>query len=164
MSSGYWGCLHIDHTRAKLALGYLALKQFETYYPRVRVHRRIGRNFVLRVEPLFRAYSFVRLFEQWHEARFAPGVLHMLLDGERPAKVPDQVIAQLKSKERDGVVVLPKAPGLQRGDKVQITHGPFNQHLALYQGMRGGLRVEVLLTFLGTQQRITLPRKDIRAV
>jgi transcriptional antiterminator RfaH len=91
-------------------------------------------------------------------------VINVILDGERPAKVPDQVIDRLKAQEVGGLVVLPRAPGLQRGDKVQIVHGAFNQHLAIYQGMRGVQRVEVLLRFLGTQQRVTLRRKDIRAV
>jgi transcriptional antiterminator RfaH len=74
------------------------------------------------------------------------------------------VIDDLRSRERNGFVQLPHVRGLQRGDRVQITQGPFNQHLAIYQGMRSQQRVEVLLTFLGTQQRITLPRKDILAV
>jgi transcriptional antiterminator RfaH len=91
-------------------------------------------------------------------------VINVILDGERPAKVPDQVIDRLKAQEVGGLVVLPRAPGLQRGDKVQIVHGAFNQHLAIYQGMRGVQRVEVLLRLLGTQQRVTLRRKDIRAV
>ena len=164
MSAGFWACLHIDHHRANLVLGYLALKEFETYYPRVRIRRRIGKHFGLRIEPLFRAYSFIRLFEQWHDARWAPGVINVILDGERPAKVPDQVIDRLKAQEVGGLVVLPRAPGLQRGDRVQITHGPFNQHLALYQGMRGGQRVEVLLTFLGSQQRVELPKANIRPI
>jgi transcriptional antiterminator RfaH len=101
---------------------------------------------------------------QWHAARWSPGVVRLVLDGDHPARVPNIVIADLRRREVNGLVVLPKAPGLQPGDKVQITHGPFNTHLAIYQGMRSRKRVEVLLTFLGSQQRITLPWKDIRAV
>jgi transcriptional antiterminator RfaH len=150
--------------RAALALNYLALKRFEIYYPRMRIQRSVGHRLVQRIEPLFRGYSFIRLFEQWHEAHYAPGVLRMILDGERPAKVPDRVVDLIRSQEVRGMVVLPKPQELKRGDKVRITHGPFNAHLAIYEGMRGQQRVEVLLTFLGAQQRITLSRKDIRAV
>ena len=95
----------------------------------------------------------------------APGVIRLVTSGgAEPAKVPVSVIDDLRSRERNGFVQLPQVRGLQRGDRVQITHGPFNQRLAIYEGMRGGTRVEVLLTFLGAQQRIILPRKDIRAI
>jgi transcriptional antiterminator RfaH len=164
MSAGFWGCLQIEHRRAQLALSYLALKKFETYYPRIQIQRRVGRNIGTRTEPLFRGYSFVRIFEQWHEAHWAPGVISLILDGERPARVPDQIIDRIKAQEVNGLVVLPKVPGLKRGDKVRIVHGALIGNLAIYEGMRGRQRVEVLLTFLGSQQRITLPWKDIRAV
>jgi transcription antitermination factor NusG len=74
------------------------------------------------------------------------------------------VIEDLKSRERNGFVVLPRPPGLTRGDKVQVTHGPLNGNIAIYQGMRGRQRVEVLLTFLGAQQRIVLNRKDVQGM
>jgi hypothetical protein len=74
------------------------------------------------------------------------------------------VIDNLRSRERNGFVQLPQVRGLQRGDRVQITHGPFNQRLAIFEGMRGGQRVEVLLMFLGAQQRIILPSTDVRAI
>ena len=31
-----------------------------------------------------------------HTARFAPGVIGQIMDGERPARVPDNVIDELK--------------------------------------------------------------------
>jgi transcriptional antiterminator RfaH len=164
MSAGFWGCLQIEHRRVQLALSYLALKQFETYYPCIQIQRRVGRNIGPRTEPLFRGYSFVRIFEQWHEAHWAPGVISLILDGERPARVPDQIIDRIKAQEVNGLVVLPKVPGLKRGDKVQITQGPFNTRLAIYQGMRSGQRVEVLLMLFGGQQRVELPKADVRPV
>jgi hypothetical protein len=30
------------------------------------------------------------------------------MDGERPARVPDAVIDELKSRERNGIIALPK--------------------------------------------------------
>jgi len=74
------------------------------------------------------------------------------------------VIDDLKSRERDGHVVLPKPPGLTRGDKMHVIHGPLKDSIAIYQGMRGRQRVEVLLTFLGGQQRIVLHREDVRSM
>jgi len=37
------------------------------------------------------------------------------MDGELPAKVPDDVIAEIRSRERNGLVELPKPRGLMLG-------------------------------------------------
>jgi hypothetical protein len=61
-------------------------------------------------------------------------------------------------------LVLPKPPGLTRGDRMQVIHGPLKGSIAIYQGMRGRQRIEVLLTFLGARQRIVLHREDVRGM
>ena len=95
---------------------------------------------------------------QRHTARWAPGVIRLVLDGDRPARVPDRVIAELKRRERNGLVELPPPPGLRRGDRVRITRGVFAGQLGLYAGMRGHERVVVLLAVLGG---VELPKGDI---
>jgi transcriptional antiterminator RfaH len=159
----YWACAQLETRRERTALHFLSLNGFKTYCPRIRTEppSRARESSTW----LFPGYAFVWIELQWHAARWAPGVLRLVSSGDAgPAKVPLSVINGLKARERNGYVVLPKTSGLKRGDKVRITQGPFNQHLAIYEGMRSELRVEVLLTFLGAQQRITLPRKDIQAV
>ena len=47
-----------------------------------------------------------------HTARFAPGVIGQIMDGERPARVPDNVIDELKAGEHNGIIALPKKPQL----------------------------------------------------
>jgi hypothetical protein len=66
------------------------------------------------------------------------------MDGMTPARVPDHIIDEIRSRERGGLVKLPKAPGLRRGDQVRITSGPFDHHLALYAGQTSADRVAVL--------------------
>jgi hypothetical protein len=65
------------------------------------------------------------------------------------------------SRERNGLVELPKPPRLMRGDRVQIVQGPFREHLALYVGQTSPERVAVLLQFLGGQHRTELPASAI---
>ena len=52
-------------------------------------------------------------------------------------------------------------PGLRRGDRMRITAGPFENHLAIYDGMKSRERVAVLLAMLGSVQRVELPKCDI---
>jgi transcriptional antiterminator RfaH len=101
---------------------------------------------------------------QWHAARWAPGICGLIMAGAEPAKVPDGIIAEIRRREIDGLIDLPKAPSLRRGDRVKILQGPFRAHLAIYPGMKPRQRVEVLLQLLGSQQRVTLPKSSIEPV
>jgi len=64
----------------------------------------------------------------------------LVLDGDRPAKVPDRVIAELK-RSADGLIELPPAPDFKHGDAVRITRGVFTGPLALFEGQRSHERV-----------------------
>ena len=61
-----------------------------------------------------------------HAARFAPGVIGLIMDGERPARVPNNVIDELKGREHNGIIALPKKPqldpraGFQINDRCQV--------------------------------------------
>src|SRR5262245_31460828 len=70
-------------------------------------------------------------------------------------------IAEIKARERGGLIELPRAPALRAGDPVRVLAGPFQGQLALYAGMKPRERVEVLLQLLGGQQRVTLARGDV---
>jgi transcriptional antiterminator RfaH len=128
------------------------LAGYTTYLPRLRQHR-VSRGRRLESTPaLFPGYCFVLIQMQWHAARWAPGVTRIVLDGATPAKVPDAVIAEIRSRERGG---LPAK--LRRGDAVRVLRGPFEGRLALYQEQTARERVAVLLALLGGRQRVTLP-------
>ena len=78
--------------------------------------------------------------------------------------VPDSLIFEIKSRERGGLVELPRREKFKAGDRVRILQGPFEGHLGLYAGMRPHERVLVLLALLGGEQRVELPKADIEAV
>jgi transcriptional antiterminator RfaH len=149
--------------REQLALHCLSLHGFETYLPRLRDRRvRFGRKIELR-PPLFPGYVFLAIQLQWHAARWAPGVIGLIMADGAPARVPDRVIDEIRAREVDGAVDLPW-DGPRCGDRVRILRGPFNGHLAVFADMRPRERVEILLRLLGGQQRVTLARKDIEAL
>src|SRR5260370_8657380 len=130
----YWSCVQLESNRERLGLhGLSKVNGFEVYAPRIRVPR-ARREDVTR--PLFPGYCFVLVVLQWHAARWSPGVVRIVLDGAVPAKVPDRIIAELRERERGGVVQLPEAPRLRAGDRVRVLVGPFHGHLGLYAGMK----------------------------
>jgi transcriptional antiterminator RfaH len=109
---------------------------------------------------LFPGYAFVLIELQWRSARWSPGVLRLVLDGDRPARVPDEVIAELRGRERNGLIELSADPGFRRGDKVRITRGPLVGLEGLVEGLRPQQRIEILLAALG---RVELAKGDIEA-
>jgi transcriptional antiterminator RfaH len=158
----YSACAQLENNREKLALHCLGLAGYQTYLPRIRARCLTQtRKVVTQASPLFPGYAFVLIELQWHAARWSPGVLRLVLDGDRPAKVPDKVIAELGGCERNGLVELPLPPDFEHGDTVRITRGVFIGQLALFEGQRPRERVAVLLQLLG---RVELPKDDIAAV
>jgi len=160
----YWCVARLEHNRERLALHCLGLNGFTTYCPRLRQPRvSHGRKIELR-PALFPGYCFVMIELQWHAARWGVGVMGLIMDGNQPARVADDIIAEIRSRERDGLVELPEPPPLAPGSRVRILRGPFVECLGLYQGMRPRERCEVLLALLGSQRKVLLPRDDIEPV
>jgi transcriptional antiterminator RfaH len=159
----YWTAAQLQPRRERLALHMLAQENFAVYAPRLRERRTIRGRREDSEAPLFPGYAFVLFTLQWHAARWYPGVTRLVMDGLQPAKVPDAVIEEIRGRERNGAVELPKRM-LKRGDRIRILAGPFKGHLAIYAGMSGPERVAVLLQILGGPQRVTLTQRDIEAI
>jgi transcriptional antiterminator RfaH len=160
--TAYWCCAQLQPQRERLALHCLTLAGYATYLPRLRQHR-VSRGRRIEATPaLFPGYAFILVELQWHAARWAPGVTRIVLDGAAPARVPDAVIAEIRSRERGGLVELP--PRLKRGDPVRILRGPFREQLALYQEQAPHERVAVLLALFGSERRLTLRAGDVEAI
>ena len=86
-------------------------------------------------------------------------MLGLIMDGLRPARVSDSIIAEIRARERGGLVELPKRNEICAGEVVRIMQGAFGGHLALYAEQRPHERVLVLLELFGGQQRVELVDK-----
>jgi transcription antitermination factor NusG len=88
----YWAACRMQPNRTALALHVLNLQRYEVYCPRLRDLRvRRGRRAEVLV-PLFPGYTFLRVVTAWWQARWAPGICGLVMDGATPAKVPDAVL------------------------------------------------------------------------
>jgi transcriptional antiterminator RfaH len=160
----YWAAAQLQPQRDALALHFLRQAGFETYAPRLRERRTVHGRKVVKTPLLFPAYAFVFITLQWHAARWCPGVIRLVMDGAAPARVPDAVIDEIRSRERGGLIELPKPPKFHPGGRVRVTQGPFTGHVGLYAGMKPRQRVEVLLSLLGSRQRMSLAADAIEAI
>jgi transcriptional antiterminator RfaH len=164
-SPSYWAVARSEPGREKLAEYTLNLRGYPTYTPRI-LERRVQRHgkVVEVVTSLFTNYLFVGIAEQWHEARWCCGVSAIILNGGVPARVPPQVLFDLRAREgSDGLIHLapPLRPEFLPGDKLKIVQGPFVGRICLCAGMGPRQRIEVLLQMLGAECRISLARTDV---
>jgi transcriptional antiterminator RfaH len=161
----YWAVARLEPQRERLALHCLGLAGYETYFPRLREKRvSYGRRIEVR-PPLFPGYAFFVVEAQWYSARWAAGVIGVIMDGIKPARVADVVIDDIRSRERGGLIDLQPPPSaLKAGDRVKVTTGPFTGQLGLFAGMRPHERVLVLLAVLGGEQRVELAQAAIERI
>lgn len=83
--------------RAAADLRGIGLKSYVPKLLRTVVRR--GKGKVEHIEPLFARYLFAELDDRWPKILRTPHVSGLLMSGEQPAHVPDEVIAELKQRE-----------------------------------------------------------------
>ena len=86
------------------------------------------------------------------------------MDGLLPARVPDAVIGEIKSRERNGFVELPKPRGLVPGMRVRVISGPLSEKIGLLAALRPHERVLILLSLLGGEQRVDLAQNAVEVI
>ena len=154
MTASFWACALLEAHREKTALRFLTMAGYTAYCPMLGTKRG--------AIPLFPGYAFVLIADRgWWAARWSIAVRSIVGThiGE-PARVPDRIIAELRSRERNGLIVLPQKPGLQRGDRIRVKYGPMAGHLGLYDGMRGAERV--MFSVSRCQNRLSRPHGWVR--
>ena len=170
LSASRWGFCHVvlaaaraPPNREAVAQHFLQLAGFTVYTPRVREYR-VSRGRKIEVRPpLFPSYLFVEIVVGWWQARWCPGTLGLVMSCGLPLRVPDNVVAEIKAREGNGMVELPSRQSFILAIGCERWHGPFADHIGLYAGMRPRERVEVLLAILGGSQRVTLPMDAVEA-
>jgi len=157
----YWAVARLEPHREQLALHCLGLAGYETYFPGLRETH--GRKIEV-LPPLFPGYCFLTVEAQWYAARWSLGVIGLIMDGIKPARVADHIIDELRKRERNGLIELPKRPALQPGRSGADPARPVCWTPRLYAGMRAHERVLVLLALLGGHQRVELAQGDLEAL
>jgi transcription antitermination factor NusG len=144
----HWGVVQVQPMCERRALLHLGWQGFDTYAPRERVtHVRHGiKTNTSRL--LFSRYVFVWIAEQWHQLFSTIGISRLLMTGETPSRLPDGLVEQLRSRERNGLIQLPKHR-FKIGQAVEVGGGLFVGAKGIYQGMTSQQREIVLLDSIG---------------
>src|SRR5262249_11965806 len=127
----YWACAQVAPQQERAAQHFLGLAGYQTSLPRLRLERR-SHGRVVTKPPLFPSYVFVAIVSGWWAARWCPHVVRLILNGATSAVVADSVIDEIRSRERGGLVELPKPAGFNPGERVRVLAGPLPRHLRLH--------------------------------
>ncbi len=146
---------------------YLSCRSIPAFLPLIEIagRGRVGR--VVRLEPLFPCYLFVRLERlemnpsRWHAVRWAPGVRLILGADHAPVPVPDEAVEALRERVRDLGFVRPGARFAPHS-RVRIRSGPLAGLGAVFdRPLSRTSRVRVLLTLLGQERRVEVDPVDL---
>jgi transcription antitermination factor NusG len=149
-----WWVVQTEAQREHIVRLILIRHGFESYAPRIKIRGRITM--------LFPAYVFVRAIDRWYPVLWTPHVVRLLMTGERPADLKDDIVSAIRKREIGGFVKLPRHSNmLTKGQNVRISKGTFSGKIALYDGMSSRERARVLLDLLGRKVTIELPQTDI---
>jgi transcriptional antiterminator RfaH len=166
MSFRHWAVVQLDARHVRLALHCLEkIEGYTVYAPRLRETRIIRHRKVRTTPLLFVSYAFVFIIDHWWAASRTPGVIRLVLDHDRPARVGDHIIEELRSRERDGLIELAEQPRFRPGDPVRVTKGAFAGRFGIFADQAPRERVAVLMALLGGGRvRVELPEAGIEAV
>ena len=144
-----WYLVHTKPRQEDIALTNLERQGYPCYLPRLNVEKvRRGKAQIVR-EAMFPRYLFVRLdtghqAKSWSPIRSTLGVSKLVYFGSQPAKVDEQLVALLQSREQ----ALPEQTLFAPGDAVVITQGPFAGIEAVFQTSDPERRSMILLEIL----------------
>jgi len=149
---GWWFCLRAQPKREHIAAACLRqISEVEVFCPRVRFRKRTNRGLVWFVEAMFPGYLFARFYYGAFHRRIrqSPGVGGFVQFGDRLALLSDPLISEIRTHTRTGELV-EISHGLELGQHIQITQGPFEGMEALVTRLiTARERVEILIEWMG---------------
>jgi transcription antitermination factor NusG len=152
-----WYALRSKPRKEEVVWRQLHNQGYEVFYPRLRVQPVNPRS--RKVKPYFPGYLFVYvdLDEVGHSVfQWMPHSIGLVAFGNEPAGVPENLILAIRKRVEEIAAAGGEVfHGLQPGDTVQISDGPFRGYEAIFDArLPGNERVRVLLELIGNQRRV----------
>jgi len=116
------------------------------------------------VASMFPRYLFIHLnreTDNWAPIRSSLGVVSVVRFGRAAARVPDDLLTMLRSREDAQGIQILFVEEYKPGSRIRITQGGFAGYEGIFQAATGPDRVTVLLEVLGWKARATVDSASI---
>jgi len=157
----HW-CAVQTHMRAEdKAAFHLRRQGYSVFLPKHMKRRKHARRIDWVPAPLFPRYLFVAIDPEvtpWRAIRSTIGVGNLVCFDNRPATVPDRIIAEIEARQDEkGLVKMHAGCGFRRGDPVRIIDGPLCDIEGLFDCPSDDERVVILLQLMGREVKVRVP-------
>ena len=133
-------------------------QNFDFYLPKITI-KKINSN--PKVEVLFPGYIFVNTsLENYAALKYTMGIRNIIKFGDNISCISDEEIEAMQMAEETSKID-PVAPQIQIGKDALISKGSLMGSMVKICSLPSRERVGVLLTFLGSIRRVTIPIKDL---
>ena len=133
-------------------------QEFNFYLPKITI-KKINTN--PKVEVLFPGYIFVRTsLENYSALNFTIGIKNIMKFGDNVPFISSEEIEAMQMAE-DASKIDPVVSQIQIGQEAIIAKGSLAGSIVKVCSLSSKERVNVLLSFLGSMRRVTIPEKDL---
>jgi transcriptional antiterminator RfaH len=161
-----WYVIHTKPGNECRVEANLSNQEMEVFLPRLETFQYAHGKMVQKIKPLFPNYLFAKLDMDVHyyKVKWTRGVSKILGVGNEPLPISEKVIQTIKARRGENNLVKLN-DGLEEGNIVQFTSGPFRDLLGVFdKEMSDGKRVKVLLSLIGVDVAVQVSRWQIKKV
>lgn len=163
-----WYVIHTLPKSEEKALQHLQQQGYKAFLPRFHKTRRHARKLEVVIAPLFPRYMFVQLdleADRWLPINSTRGVSYLVRQNNCPIAVPEGVIDALMVRaDVQEIVPLSSLELFKEGSTLEILEGAFAGHTATFEKMSDSDRVQLLLSVLGREVKISVSLHSVVAV
>ena len=161
-----WYLIYTKPKQECVALENLERQEYEVYLPMLPVRRRLQGQHQLVLEPMFPRYLFVRLTngeDNWSPIRSTRGVANLVRFGVDAARVPDELINQLRERDATAKVESDVLRDFEPGKPVRIVAGALAGYEGIFSERSGERRALILLELASqyTRVKVSIDQIDV---
>jgi len=154
----HWLIASYKSNEANRVTSNLMNQNFDFYLPKITT-RKI--NSKPKVEVLFPGYIFVNTYlENYSALKYTMGIKNIIKFGDNISCISDEEIEAMQMAEETSKLD-PISSKIQIGQDAMITKGSLAGSIVKVCSLGTKERVGVLLSFLGSVRRVTIPEKDL---
>jgi len=154
----YWLVASYKTNKVKSVEKNLDNQNFEYYLPKITTKKS---NSILKEVILFPGYIFVKTSDKNYSAlKYTIGIKNIIKFGNNISHISDDEIKEIQRVEKKSRIQ-PLSPQLEIGKDVTIATGSLKGSIVKICSLPSKERVGILFSFLGTERKVIISKKDL---